>query len=334
MSEIYLTKIERKTIFTKSLIFVLIMFIISDLTVTGPFWFNFIPWLYILGTVGSVKKVDSVLMCVIGTFTVFVSSVITGGGFTVNAIISTLIALTTIILGIITGRLLFEFVLEHRLVKYMKPSKKTIYIISIVAMFIASFIIVGLNSGNIITYLKSKASLKEYISKTYNIQDFDIVSTKYKGQVTGKYVYVVEVDDQEIYFVPVVNGIFKDANKSQRLDKLNAKLDQETKELTQDILQKYSLLKKASVKYSWDYTEFGVVPNLVILNIECEHDEDSLDMLYEQISNYITEMLAHKQADKVVLKINNESLEITTNNTQKITADYIEAGFQVEEISE
>mgnify|MGYP003294891960 CR=1 FL=1 len=36
MSEVYLTKIERKTIFTKSLIFVLIMFIISDLTHTTP----------------------------------------------------------------------------------------------------------------------------------------------------------------------------------------------------------------------------------------------------------------------------------------------------------
>ena len=40
MSEIYLTKIERKTIFTRALIFVLVMCIISDLTVTGPFWFN------------------------------------------------------------------------------------------------------------------------------------------------------------------------------------------------------------------------------------------------------------------------------------------------------
>ena len=62
MSQIYLTKIERKTIFTKSLIFVLIMFIISDLTVTGPFYFNFIPWLYVLGLLGSVKNIVCLLV--------------------------------------------------------------------------------------------------------------------------------------------------------------------------------------------------------------------------------------------------------------------------------
>ena len=56
MSEIYLTKIERKTIFTKALIFVLVTCVISNLTVTGPFYFNFIPWMYIIGVLGSVKK--------------------------------------------------------------------------------------------------------------------------------------------------------------------------------------------------------------------------------------------------------------------------------------
>ena len=139
MSEIYLTKIERKTIFTKSLIFVLIMFVISDLTVTGPFWFNFIPWLYILGTIGSLKKIDSVLMCIIGAFTVFIASLIMGGGLTLDAILSTVIALINLVFGIFTGKLLYEFVLEHRLVKYIKRSRKTIYIISSILMFALSF---------------------------------------------------------------------------------------------------------------------------------------------------------------------------------------------------
>ena len=167
MSQIYLTKIERKTIFTKSLIFVLIMFIISDLTVTGPFYFNFIPWMYILGIAGSVKKIDSVLMSVIGTFTVFVASLITQGSFAWSCMLTTAITLLMLVLGIITGKIIYEFILEHRLVKYIKPSKKTIYIISIVAMVIVAFVTVGTYKGNV-NIFEVKGKLRRiYISNIW-----------------------------------------------------------------------------------------------------------------------------------------------------------------------
>jgi len=334
MSEIYLTKIERKTIFTRSLIFVLIMFIISDLTVTGPFYFNFIPWMYILGTLGSVKKIDGILMCVIGTFTVFVASLIMQGGFTLPTVISTVITLGTLILGIITGKIIYEFILEHRLVKYIQPKKKAIYIALIVLMVVASFVSVGLNSGNVISYLKSRNSLKEYVSKTYGIDSLDDVTTKYNRQVVGDYVYVVSIDGQEVYFVPVANGIFKDANLEERLEVLNSNLQKEMEETIQNTLNKYLLLQDAEVIYSLEYTKLGVSPDMATVSIKCVSDEENLQQLYVEITECIAELQTVKQTQKVVINVNDKSLEISETHISEITPEYIKGGFNIEETVE
>lgn len=334
MSQIYLTKIERKTIFTKSLIFVLIMFVISDLTVTGPFYFNFIPWLYILGTVGSIKKIDGVLMGIIGTFTVFIASLITQNGAILSAISTAIIALVLLLLGIFTGKIIHEFVLEHRLVKYIKPSKKVIYTASIVSMVIVSFITVGLYNGNIISYLKSRNNLKEYISQTYKIDEYKITSTNFNRKVKGKYVYKVNIDDQEICFVPITKTVFKDVNMSERLEKLNNKLYSETEEAINTLKSNYKLLKAAKVSYKLEYTNFGVNPDTVVLSIECKQDEENIDMLYHEIENFVGEALKIKTANRIVITINNESLEILEKDIRKITVEYIKDGFEIEEISE
>lgn len=332
MSQIYLTKIERKTIFTKSLIFVLIMFIISDLTVTGPFYFNFIPWMYILGIAGSVKKIDSVLMSVIGTFTVFVASLITQGGFAWSCMITTLITLLMLVLGIITGKIIYEFILEHRLVKYIKPSKKTIYIISIVAMVIVAFVTVGTYNGNVVTYLKSRGNLEEYIYQTYGIEEFETLSTKFNRKVKGKYVYEVKLEGQDVYFVPVTKEVFKDVNVSQRLEKLNSNLHKETDKMLNNIKTNYELLTNMEAMYNLKYTNFGVNPDTIVLNISCICDDEELGQLYHEISEYIQETLTNKSANLIVITINNESLEILEKDIQYITADYIKGGFEIEEI--
>ena len=310
------------------------MFVISDLTVTGPFWFNFIPWLYILGTIGSLKKIDSVLMCIIGAFTVFIASLIMGGGLTLDAVLSTVIALINLVFGIFTGKLLYEFVLEHRLVKYIKRSRKTIYIISSILMFALSFTFVALTKGNIVAYLMSKSNLKEYIQETYNIQEFDIVSTKHNRQVAGKYVYVVELDGQEVYFVPISNEIFKDVNKAQRLEMLNLKLQQETSENINSIAGKYEAIKNAQIGYALEYTKHGVKPDTITLNVVCDGNYEDMNLIYEELSKCIKEMMTYKQADNVVITINKQSLKITKVNIQNITPEYIKGGFQIEVISD
>ena len=336
MSEIYLTKIERKTIFTRSLIFVLVMFIISDLTVTGPFWFNFIPWMYIVGTIGSIKKIDSALMCIIGTFTVFAASLIMQGEVNTECLISTVITLITLVLGIITGKFIYEFILEHRLVKYIKRSKKIIYIALGVVMFLSSYVMVSLNSGDIITYLKSRANVKEYIDVTYGDVEYRIVDANYSTYVAGKYIHEVQAEGHKIYFVPVTKTIFKDLNKDTRRLNLIRDIQDETSLKITDIQNKYSHIQDAYIRYTLEYGDVSFMPDITVLGIDYKKIDETTDLnkLYEQTDSVITELQNIKQFQKVVITLQDKVLEITNENIANITPEYIKGGFEIEEISE
>ena len=334
MSEIYLTKIERKTIFTKSLIFGLIMFIISDLTVTGPFYFNFLPWMYILGTLGSIKKIDSVLMCVISAFTVFIATLITNGMWS-DCVLATLVTIVNLVLGIITGRICHEFILEHRLVKYIKRSKKIMYIITVSIMFLASCLIVALNSGNVITYLKSKSNLDKYIIKTYGVQDYTVTKVRYESSVPGKYVYKVNIKGEEVYFVPVTNEIFKDANRDTRYLMMQRELENETVNMVSETLKKYSSLKNGKVKYAIDYNSFAVNSKVTTLTLEYSKNDlgITIDNEYAEIRDCIKELQTKKPTDKIVISIDGKILELPYEDIEKLTVEYIKGGFEIEEIS-
>lgn len=337
MSEIYLTKIERKTIFTKSLIFVLIMFIISDLTVTGPFWFNFIPWMFLLGLLGSIKKIDGVLMSIIGTFTVFISSLIVEQSVNLICVINTVVSLMLLILGIVSGKLIFEFILEHRLVKYLRPSKKVIYIISMVIMLIISFVVVGLKDGNIITYLKSKNNLDNHIKTTYDITEYSISKTIYNAKLPGKYAYVVKVQNEEIYFVPATETIFNDVNKEERLQNINYNLEADMGIKVAKIFneQDYTLLNNANITFLKEYTKMDVVPNQLVLYIDCTVEEKEQEELYKELEKFIQEVLTFdEKVDKVSISINNTSLELTEEKLENLTYAQIQGGFEVEELDE
>ncbi len=336
MSEIYLTKIERKTIFTKSLIFVLLMFIISDLTVTGPFWFNFIPWLYIVGTIGSIKKIDGVLISVIGTFTVFVASMIMQGELNWNCIASTGTTLMSLIFGIITGKLIYQFILEHRLVKYIKHSKKVIYITSIIAMALTSWTMVSLNCGDIVTYLISRNNLKEYVETTYNIHDYKITDANYVYSVAGKYTYEVEVEGQKVHFVPVTKTTFKDINKDTRQLSLIYALEKDTTAKVMEIQNKYTLIRNAWIRFGLEYNSLCLMPDTTVLSIDYTNVDKNVELvkIYEQMANCINELQSVKQCQKIVITIDEKVLQITNDNVLNITAEYLKGGFDIKEISE
>jgi len=337
MSEIYLTKIERKTIFTKSLIFVLIMFIISDMTVTGPFWFNFIPWMFLVGTLASIKKIDSVLVSIIATFTVFISSAIMQAGVNLTCVSNTIITLATVVLGIITGRIIYEFILEHRLVKYIKRSKKITYIVLMAFMFLTSFIMVGLNSGNIITYLKSKNNLKQYITKTYNIDEYSIEKVQYVKNVPGKYVYKLNIEKEEVTFIPVTNLVFKDVNKENRLNEKLELLKEETLNKVQTVLDKYSMLDNLSATYKLEYNSVAINPDTTVLSLIYNSevlDMSEQDKLYYELVSAIYELRQIKDVQKIIITINGKTLQLSYENIQNLTQDYLKGGFEIFEIEE
>ena len=334
MSEIYLTKIERKTIFTKSLIFVLIVFIISDLTVTGPFYFNFVPWLYILGAIGSIKKIDSTLMSFISTFTVFAASLIMQG--TIACVINTLIALTTVVMGIITGKFIYEFILEHRLVKYVRRSRKIMYIFLMLAMLVISWSMVAVNSGDIVTYLISKANFKKYMEVSYDVQDLNIVKTQYIRNVPGKYAYTAELEGQTVFFIPSTKTVFKDTGKSARLANMQNNMNNEIKVKVQEIQNKYLYLEGATIEFDLEYSKVAIIPDSIVMTIECSNtnmttkDQESL---YTDIASCVLELQTLKQANRVIITINDNTLQVSKDNIQNLTPEYIKGGFEIEEIS-
>lgn len=336
MSEIYLTKIERKTIFTKALIFVLIVCIISDLTVTGPFWFNFIPWMYLLGTIGSIKKIDSVLMSFIATFNVFVSSLVMYGEMNMACITNAVITLVTLVLGIITGKFIYEFILEHRLVKYIRRSRKITYIVLMVIMFLASCVMVAVNSGDIVTYLNSRANVKEYIDKTYGEVDYKITDASYSTSVVGRYIHEVETEGQKVYFVPVTKTVFKDLNKDTRRFNLIRDLQKETGLKITEIENKYSMMQVAHTRYILEYGDVSLIPDVTVLCIDYKNIDGTteLDKLYEQTVSVIAELQNVKQFQKVIITLQDKVLQITNENISNITAEYIKGGFEIEEIVE
>ena len=269
MSQIYLTKIERKTIFTKSLIFVLIMFIISDLTITGPFYFNFIPWLFLLGVLGSIKRIDNLLMSIISTFTVFISSIITNHGFNLNVVTETICAIVFIAFGIITGKLIYEFILEHRLVKYIKPSVKTLYITLIILMTVISFAMVVIKNGNLFTYLNAKSNVTKYITETYHIEGFKIADATYNIKLPGKYAFKVRMKGHDIYFMPLTKTVFKDVYLEERLANENRLLKEKTTSKIQGIIDtSYPELEDINITYLREYSKVGVNPDITTIYVD------------------------------------------------------------------
>ena len=343
MSEVYLTKIERKTIFTRALIYVLIMFIVADLTVTGPFWFNFIPWLFILGLLGSLKGIDKVLIGIIGTFTVFISSTIIEAGVTLNVGLNTLVAMLSLICGIATGKCIYQFVLEHRLVKYLRPRRKTTLIFAMIAFAAISIFSGALLHGDVVSYLTSRNKLDKYIQKTYAGKEYTVKKSEYSREVIGGYLYVVNIDGQDVWFSPVTKTEFKDANIDARLSRLNEELNSAFTPKVNKIFSskedKYLQINSTDVSAMYEYDSLSIIPDNIVIYITCDTQEGNETKLYEELATLIPELTAdgiidNTKLSKIVLCINKVDFEILKKNFNLIDKKYIAGGFEIENLDE
>lgn len=195
MSDMYLTKTERKTILIQGLIYVLFTFIISDLTVVGPHIFVIFPWLYILGILGVNKFYHPVLTVAISCITTFMANLFKYN-LEVQALSSTLISTAVVAFGIITGLCIKEFVLEHRLVKYLSWKKKILNISCIVILTFLSFGIYAYQYGNVFSFVKSKSAVKSFVEEQG--LDYAIQKYQYIPSTFDEYVYKVNVFEEDI----------------------------------------------------------------------------------------------------------------------------------------
>jgi len=195
---------------------------------------------------------------------------------------------------------------------------------------------VGLNSGNVITYIKSKNNLEEYITKTYDIQEYSIKNTQYVKNVPGKYVYSVDIDGQDVSFVPVTKDVFKDANKEDRFSMLLHKLEQETTDKIQEILSKYSIIYNTEVGYVLEYNKVSINPDTIVLYLQynSNDEEQDLEKLYYELASAIKELQNVKQAQKIIITVDEKTLQLSYENLEGLTPAYIRGGLEIEEIIE
>lgn len=328
MADIYLTKIERKTIFTRALIYVLVLFVVADLTVTGPFFVNFIPLLYILSILISIRGVDKVLTVIIGTFTVFIASVITNG-FNLTTLLYTLNAIVQLGLGMLTSYVIHKFVLAHRLVEYIKPKRKIVLTVLLVLFTILSFTISSTVHGDFITYLKSKTNLKQYVTKVYDVE-YEIDKVLYNRNLPGRYSYVVDINGEKVQFVPVLNIAFKDVNQKERLEIRNNNINNDFKLKAEELLKDITLLTKNDIELKYSYTRYGIVPDNLGAYITVN---SSNEKVYLEISNLIINLFeVYPKITEFNIVLNSKSLHILSKDISLVTSEYIKGGFNIEEL--
>lgn len=331
MGDIYLTKIERKTIFTRSLIYVLVLFLVADLTVTGPFYFNFIPWLFLFSCFISLREVDKTLTGIIGTFTVFMASLMTHG-MGVETLLVTANAVLQIVLGMLTSKGIFQFILEYRLVKYLRKRVKAILITILTIFFIVSCVTLSFLEGDLFAYLKAKSTVDKYIEKTYGVE-YKFKNAIFNRKYIGKYAFVVEIDGEEVQLLPSVIGTFKDLNQQERLDKINEDFKWQTNADIGETVANLTYITGKNVSYKYEYTKVGVKPDALMIEIIL--DAEDTEAVYNEIATVLNRLLAlEHDVHEVVITLNNTSLYISKDNFELITPEYIEGGFKIEDLDE
>lgn len=332
MADIYLTKLERKTIFTRSLIYVLILFVIADITVVGPFFVNFIPLLYIASILTSLKGVDKVLTGIIGGFTVFITSLITNG-FNNTTLLYTLNATVQLGLGMLSAHIIHQFILNHRQVIDLDNKKKATYVLFLVLFTILSFVMTSAINGDVVTYFASKSNLDKYISNVYNL-DYDIKQVKHNRNLPGKYAYIVEIDGEEVHFIPVLGNAFKDANKEERLNLKNKAVNENINSELLKMVNDMRILKSSAFELNYEYTKFGVTPDKLILNINIDADTEE-KIVYAELAYAVKKLVnVETKIDEINIVLNETNFHIERKDVELLTSEYIEGGFNIEDMDE
>lgn len=337
LSEVYLTKVERKTIFTQGLIYVLLMFVIADVMVVGPLWFKLFPWIYFLGLIAKSRFSKPVLALVIASFTTFISAILKTGGLTLEVMIVTLNSIFMVTAGVITGTYIFDLKLSHRLVKFI-PKAKKVYMVIICC--IITFVIMVINSyinGNAVNYITSKNEIHEYIYEQYGEKEFAISDTKYElVNFEPQYTYNVKIQNEDVTIVFNKNKRFEDISYMSRLEKKNREFRTNIKG-DMDIFNNNQYIKEYNISFELEYLEKFLNPYKLNIYIEKIQTEDKKEDVFKEIIDVvqkISEMEKVKEYEcEYIVTYGENVTNITRDNIDKLTIKYLRDSFVVESIS-
>lgn len=323
MSDMYLTKVERKTIFTQGLIYVLFTFIVSDLTVVGPHLFIVFPWLFILGILGVNKFYHPVLTVVLSTITTFMASLFKYN-LGVETLTSTLMSASVVSCGIIVGLCIKEFVLDHRLVKHLSTQKKITNIVIIVVLTISTLIAYSCRYGNVISYIKSRACIKSYLNET-GITEYTV----------EKYQYITGSFNEYVYKLNLLNGTVTIKTKND----ITITNFGEWKAYMNGTLNKDINVSKENFKVNlnYEFSSVELIPDDIIATININKLDVSDELKIQDSVNDIQAVLNYKDklgksVIRCILVINNSVTTLSKDEFVNINSDYIKQIITVEEL--
>lgn len=325
MSDIYLTKVERKTIFTQGLIYVLFTFVISDLTVTGPHVFSIIPWLFFLGILGVNKFYHPIMTVVISTVTTFIASLFKYDGLNMQVLTSVLVALAMTTSGLIVGLCIKEFVLEHRLVKQLSVHKKILNITVMVLLTLGSIVLYAAQYGNVIGYVKSRIKLNEYVKNECNVEDYILEEQQFLAGSFDRYVYLVKVKD-EVLKLKVSSGV-ELINVEELRKQAEFKLNNDFNNTIKNNV--------ISAKLSYEYVTSGVRPSSIVATLRIDNfDAENTELLTKTVNEikYVCDYEGENgtSVTKIILSINGGVQIINEQDFDKISEEYIKNSISIE----
>ena len=323
MSDMYLTKVERKTIFTLGLIYVLFTFFISDLTVVGPHLFIVFPWLFILGILGVNKFYHPVLTVVLSTITTFMASLFKYN-LTIETLTSTLMAASVVSCGIIVGLCIKDFVLDHRLVKHLSTRKKIVDIVIMVVLTISTLVAYSCRYGNVISYIKSKSEVKSYLNEA-GITEYTV----------EKYQYITGSFNEYLYRLKVLDGTVT-IKAGKDIIALNFA---EWKEYMNGTLRSNVNISKENFKanLSYEFSDATLVPDGMIATITINNLNVNDNLKIQSLVDSIQDVLNYKDklgksVVKCILAINSGVATLSDDEFKNINSDYIKQIIMVEEL--
>lgn len=337
MSEIYLTKVERKTIFTQGLIYVLLMFVIADVMVVGPLWFKLFPWIYFLGLIAKSKFSKPVLALVIASFTTFISAILKTGGVTLEVMIVTLNSIFMVTAGVITGSYIFDLKLSHRLVKFIPKAKKVYMVITCVFITFVIFVINSYINGNVVNYITSKNNISKYVEKQYSVSEFEIESVKYElVNFEPQYTYDLKIKGQDVKIIYNKNKRFEDINYMSRLEKINREYNKNIKDKL-NIFETTKHIKKENISFELEYLDNFLLPNKLNILLRKSKTEETEDEILEEIVQILQskemEDITKEYRYEYIIIYGDRVINITNENIDKLTVQYLKDSFVIESIS-
>lgn len=334
MSDVFLTKVERKTILTQSFAFVIIMFVISDLMITGPFWFKLLPWLYFLGLISKSKLSKSVITLLIVSFTTFISCILKTGGVNIEVLVLTLNSIFMVVLGIFTGTCLKELKLGQNLVKFIPKTKKVYMIIISIFLTVIAILVNFVINGNVFDYIKSRTSINSYLSSNYDINKYEILDIKYNlVNFKSQYIYNVKCDNT-ILMLKFTNNSFEDANyKERKQEVLNIFRTNITSYLNEK-LRGNEYINTNNISYDLGYELKSVLPNK--LNVYISKGISNDEKVYQEMISVINTIQNYEEIKKYkveyIITYGKNVTNVTEDNVPNLTVQYLKNSFKINEI--